>query len=821
MDALISGQAGVAILIQGNEITTLGIEDGRGELRYAPAAIPYLLAGANDVVEINSTSRRDVLGRLKLSWQFDRALQLTLIALDRSEEVENRRLSIECLSELFGDHQVLESVGNRLYSAPLPEGSDLEAASLFAQGCRGIEQFFRDLHLDQGLIQRVRNAWDSIPVSHFDAESAKQEFLEAAITAGAFRLLARAHSDPAAFGLATIQCHQNLMTLPNYRKILQAWTSPLKPRQVASAIPEPSDIQKQSSREHANRHQPHARFVSTHELFENVKKQKQAIVDLLKKDDIAHVRAYADQLIESQLRTGGPEYAAMSLCDLAQEAKAIHNYSLQVELAQKAVEVAPEDGWAHGQVADAYVCLGQYDNALKSFQLAATFGQPAFAACGRARVLRAIGRLDESLAAFEQVIAAYPEENTAWYGRAEVLRDMWKLDDALHAYDLAIQTFPAEIVPRCGKAAVLKDMGHLDESLNSYDDAIEKLGDDVVPLCGRADVLKELGRLDQALTAYDHAIGAFPTECIPKCGRAEVLKEMGKLDEALEAYSDVAAAFQHDVVPLSGRAETLKRMRRFEQALTAYEDALQRFPDERRLRNGRADVLKRLGRLRDALRTYDDNIKRSPYDIIALSGRADVLKELGELKEAVAAYGVLMTRNPSKQSIRNAKAAVLTVLCHYEEALKLLPVGDPHTREEWIAQHIRGMIFLRRGKLDLALKLFEVSVARIPFASERRYFENALAVAKLRMKKFDEAVKSLGQDREPLTNVLRMHAFGGMQRLGEARDILEKLESNCPRNLVRLKNELAARYKLSRNAPRHDVRWVFDEECRGVLLEAA
>jgi len=62
----------------------------------------------------------------------------------------------------------------------------------------------------------------------------------------------------------------------------------------------------------------------------------------------------------------------------AQEAKEIANYSLQLELAIWATEIAPDDGWAHGQVGDAYFCLYQYENALKEFKIAGNLGEVVF-----------------------------------------------------------------------------------------------------------------------------------------------------------------------------------------------------------------------------------------------------------------------------------------------------------------------------------------------------------------------------------------------------------------------------------------------------------
>src|SRR5271155_1505692 len=243
MDALISGQAGVAVLIQGNEVSVLELQAQERELPCSTADIPYLFAGANDVCEMRATARTVVLTRLKAAWRSDRALQFTLISLDNSESIENRELAIQCLAELFNDRDIYQHVGNRLSSAPLPSGSDLKTALTLAGTMQPLAIFLRELQRNQGQIARIRAAWDSLSDSLFGTQSAKQEFFEVAVSKGAFRVLADAASDSSSFGLATIQCHKGLMGLPNYRKVLQAWLGQLNPTRATMTLPELSNRQ--------------------------------------------------------------------------------------------------------------------------------------------------------------------------------------------------------------------------------------------------------------------------------------------------------------------------------------------------------------------------------------------------------------------------------------------------------------------------------------------------------------------------------------------------------------------------------------------------
>ncbi len=184
---------------------------------------------------------------------------------------------------------------------------------------------------------------------------------------------------------------------------------------------------------------------------------------MIKRGNIQSARRYVEQLIQSQLKQGETKYVVLSLCDLAQQAKESLDYSFQLELTKKAVEVLPTDAWACRQLGDSYFCLDQYDLALKYYNLSEQHGDAASARIGKARVLRGQGYFEQSFAIYTKLTEDFPSVLTAWINRAEVLRDMWRFDESLDAYKEAIDKFPHEIVPRCGRGAVLKELGRLEK----------------------------------------------------------------------------------------------------------------------------------------------------------------------------------------------------------------------------------------------------------------------------------------------------------------------------------------------------------------------
>ncbi len=744
-------------------------------------------------------------------------LALALILLDASEDHGTREAAGTCLDELLSSKDAYHFASGSLYSAPLPPSADIEGALIFARSSGHATHLFHKLAEQQPSIRRVREAWDSLPGELFDTPYAKDEFERELIRFGGFHAVVDALSDPNGFDRVRFESHQALGDLPNARSVLEAWLEPIRPpkakRRLAHSLEEP---ERQTSEPHRS-----TRTLSSFQAYENVRRQKAAISDLIKEGQASRAREFIDELVELQVRNGGARFAAMSLCDLAQQAKLAHNYSLQLKLSQRAVDLAPHDGWAWSQLSDAFLLTSQLEASLRALAEAESLGERQFAATGRARILRTQGRLPEALEAYAQATATYPGQVIAWIGRAEVLREMGRFDEALHAYEIAVLEFPEEIAPRCGRAAVLTDLGRLDEALSAYDAALDYLGTDVVALSGRAHVLKLMGRLGEALESYERAIREYPYEVVPHCGHAGVLTEMGRYRDALETFDRCVAKFPNDASSHGGRAKALSEAGRLEEALAAYDLAIESFPNDVWLRNGRANALKKMGRLQEALQAYDQNLARFPYNIVAQSGRADLLRSLGLVEEAVRAYDLIIARGDVSNSARYSKAAVLVAIGRYSEANELLQIDEPRTRQEWIGFHIKGMLLLRSEQFEEAIQQLQKGLDQTPFMKERQYFENALAIAKLRLERFDEAAALVLHGEDPVTDVLRLHVSGALNNLDSAKQTFGRLKRSCPPVLIPLRDELAARYHLVSAKPEHGPEWVFKEECRTLLLLAA
>jgi CheY-like chemotaxis protein len=196
--ALISGQAGIAVLIEGEEYASMEVRS----LDPVPRTgqdVAHLLRDANDLLELEGISKEEAAHELDIAWRRDRSLHLALIALDGQAHRENRESAAKCLADLLRGSSVTDFLRNRFYAAPLPAPADLPGALKLAEssGSADFAKVLRAVSADQESIRHAREAWDAVRPDLFGGPAEKERFGFAAVQSGAFRLLALDNPDEA------------------------------------------------------------------------------------------------------------------------------------------------------------------------------------------------------------------------------------------------------------------------------------------------------------------------------------------------------------------------------------------------------------------------------------------------------------------------------------------------------------------------------------------------------------------------------------------------------------------------------------------------
>ncbi len=511
MRALVSGQAGLAVLIEKDHVYSVHVA-APGSVPRSAADVPYLLADANDVVEIPDATPQTAAVALDLSWRQDRALHLILILLDREADDDTRRIAVECLEEFACDPTVADFVCNRLYSGPLPDSADMVGALLLAESmdAKRLNKLLEDLGEFQPEIRRRREEWDALQPELFGGPQAKLEFGYIVVASGALRRLVQSAPEQVNSVLVDALADPRFQRLMRSREVLTSCIKTVRTKRGPIRTSEKDDEDERDHSRHRRATPEAEKPKRSHAVFENVNKQKEAIKRAIFERRHDRVEKYVGDLVEYQLRHSESEDIARSLCDLATYAKGLGAHAVQLELARRATTILPTDGWSQAQLADAYLCKGRFDDALAAYGAAEICGQVEIARTGRAEVLKGMGHLEEALREYEAAVREFPENVVARNGRAEVLKGMGRLEEALREYEGISAKFPSNSYSQVGMAAVLVLLGRYDEALRLVAVQTPRTLDDWIGHHIRGMVSLKRGDLVAAIQIFERGLHQSP-----------------------------------------------------------------------------------------------------------------------------------------------------------------------------------------------------------------------------------------------------------------------------------------------------------------------
>lgn len=870
MRALVSGesQSAVAFHNGGPWLVSLNV-DPAGVRK--PVNLREIFRESSDVRAVQISTIDELPQVLERDYEKSCALDLALLLLDN--EVRDSKAEIaESLNELLAIQDVAEHLKNIFYASPLPEGSDMDSALSI---CRQVHldtlsAWLRELVEFQPNIAHVYNAWRRLGPGFTDEEeqSSLRSFL---VHSGIYKSLVTNLDVPEKLGLEQMNLllTPEIQQFPNYRTLVSGlFQSYRRHRRMNSEIEKDSEFDSHSSVERQRR------SVDREKVLKNVESQKDFIIDLWTRGDVAQAQKIIDELVDYQVTagTGETRFAVMSLCHLAENAKILHLHETQLQLAKRSTEFRDSDARAWAHYGEALYDNGEYEDALKAYESAIQMStnrdfnretsnhNPAMIARqGYAETLAEVGRLEEALVHFKSLSRDYPQQPYVRHGLATILRRLRRYDEAIQEYESLNRDFPGAPTIASGYAALLKSRGYFDAALEAYRAVCIAYPDDAVPRNGYADTLKSMGRLEDALTEYQNILKDFPRDLVSIGSYADVLRLLGRVDEALEIYRDLSTNNRWDLFAQTGYLSLLKFIGRPLDALKEHTKLGQIGNHNRALRNTRADILKVLGRGNEALALYASTAKQFPYDPVASTGYASTLSTLGRYEEALEAYirhrqkfpddqygklghaqtlkllgrideaynelEPLVRELPFDGAVNGGYCTILFLMGRYDQVLQLTREKDSFYVNDWEGYLMRGMSLFRLGRISEALHVFERGWWENPGRGGRDRFRSALAIAKIKMGGPSDAITILTDEVEdpglrPQVAVLRAHAFGEAKQFDYVKPSLDVYHSVRPGNVIvgpwaqreqELVDEIYLRY-LERQQPTKQDAWVYEQE---------
>ncbi|WP_067732890.1 tetratricopeptide repeat-containing sulfotransferase family protein [Novosphingobium naphthalenivorans] len=197
----------------------------------------------------------------------------------------------------------------------------------------------------------------------------------------------------------------------------------------------------------------------------------------------------------------------------------------------------------------------------------------------RARELMNAGRVIEAIAAYKDLLAAFPDLPDSWFNLAYLQRQARQFDAALQSYQMALAkgVSGAEEV-HLNRAAILTDhMARPEEGAVELRRALELKPDYVPALLNLGNLCEDLGQREEARRLYDRALEADP-RCMLALARGALLADVsGPGDPLIErvrrAAGDASLKPGERADLLFALGTLLDRCRDYDAAFTAFNAA--------------------------------------------------------------------------------------------------------------------------------------------------------------------------------------------------------------------------------------------------------
>jgi tetratricopeptide (TPR) repeat protein len=281
--------------------------------------------------------------------------------------------------------------------------------------------------------------------------------------------------------------------------------------------------------------------------------------------------------------------------------------------AQRSVEIAPEQGYAHATLGSVLGRLGRPQEAMAQYEQAfRTNKDSAQAHYDLGLVLAQTGRTAEAIAHFEQALRIKPDYADAHNNLGIALAQTGRTAEAIAQYEqaLRINRDLAEAHNNLGNA--LAQTGRTAEAIAHFEQAVQINPDFAEAHCNCGVALGQVGRVPDAIVHFEQAIRIKPDYADAHNSLGIALAQTGKIAEAI-AHFEQALRINPDFADAHGNLGNIFSSEgKISDAIVQYEQVLRINPDSFQAHYGLAGALEQAGRTAEAVAQYEQALRIKP-----------------------------------------------------------------------------------------------------------------------------------------------------------------------------------------------------------------
>ncbi|WP_040334020.1 tetratricopeptide repeat protein [Candidatus Magnetobacterium casense] len=382
------------------------------------------------------------------------AMTFLIIGMDVEHKVDLKEKAIRRAQEILANKDSLSFARKRLMSCLLPADTDIDRAIEISRrmGAMLTLSVYEEVLRSQPVIGQVRAIWDDVAARRIDGEDEVKHaegvlFINGIFADFVYAVMTRDISvidDMISSVRKNRKLNEQVKGIVVLLYDMRAALIPVvKAGAVGDAVDDIDPIEALIKNYKDNTLQYINRNIYRREVKDIVDEKINAIKQLISQKNSKNLERCLYDVSYYNLNNGGSQYLVMTYCNLAIHAMRIHKWGMAERLLDYATLPYIKYAVIWALQSKLFEIKDIFEKTLSIYDKTVALSQnDAAVCCGRAEVLRELGRLPEALSAYDEAVALFPNDAAARCGRAEVLRELDRIDYALSAYDEAVALFP-------------------------------------------------------------------------------------------------------------------------------------------------------------------------------------------------------------------------------------------------------------------------------------------------------------------------------------------------------------------------------------------
>ncbi len=354
--------------------------------------------------------------------------------------------------------------------------------------------------------------------------------------------------------------------------------------------------------------------------------------------------------------------------------------------------------------------------------------------------LAMLGRLEEAICCYDNVIQLAPRNAKSWNNKGLSLFKLGHVNEAIHCFDKAIELDPSYKLAWNNKSNPLAHQGKFEEAIHCIDKAIELDPNFVMFLNSKGAILEKLGHYNEAIPFFDKAIKLDPKDAKAWYNKGVCLDKLDRFEEAIHYYNKAIEIDPMYVSAWYNKGYLLNDLASFEEAIRCFDKAIELDPMETSYWCGKGKSLYELKRFENAIYCYDKAIELDPKDAKTWYNKGRVLSDLSCFNDAIGCYNKAIELDSMLDSAWYNKGTSLGRLNRFDEAIFCYDKAIKINSMDIKVWYNKGTSLLHLSRFNEAIHCFDKAIELDP-SYKLAWFNKGNSLYKLNL--FNKAISCI------------------------------------------------------------------------------